>query len=643
MSNPEIVYQDNKCLVSLGYLVKIGIDRTHIQNEITDNLKGLTKNWKCSEFGTGSDIYIEYTSLPDSASKLIPIPESIESSIQEAAAILDAESVLELIEARDEEFQNYISKYSEIEDKEKRLEYASKHSILDKCSDICFKRKRKRGTLKKLFEVLNILHCNPYGNLPYFRRVLNLIITEEEDIYDLVHHKTNGQTNQSATKFDEFHKNKLIVEMSAGSLKNVILKNINREALILGKKEISYTTLLRHITPEIENITAEPRYGYNHFKANQEPYILKEKPKYKYQVVEADGSRLQIPYLNEQNAIKFLKIYVVIDVYSSKILGFSLNEEENSQMTIDAFFMAFEQCRYVPAHIVTDLALSKSGDLIKFRDDTTLLFNTRWRTHFPEYPNAKGTVENFFRNFHIQIARKYFDYVGLSINARSDDHRLKKNTIKKLLENREQLKNRSDLIRFASSLIDQWNSQINKEMSPIQKDSIGKVKDAYAIANYEIARVCWKHAKRKIKRSKITILNGEYEIEKNENRASLNGVWVDVYYHKKANTFIYVFNGNKFIECANRKPRFKENAQSKFKKIKSNKKYRSYCKDRVKKSRLELKKIRSDDPVIGTIYEKSKENSNSTSEAFINKYYSPGEGEENQFIEAEYEHGVPTF
>ena len=261
-----------------------------------------------------------------------------------------------------------------------------------------------------------------------------------------------------------------------------------------------------------------------------------------------------------------------------------------------------------------------------------MLYTTLWREHLPDFPNAKGTVENFFRNFYILVIRKYFGAFGIGMSAKSDDFKLNKDELMRIKKNRHLLKTRSELILFAGTLINEWNTHITKEMSPLQKHNNAPIMDAEPIREEFIARLCWNKAERLIKKCTIHLGNYEYDVEKNDNRIKWNGEIVDVYYHNTMRDYLYLFNGDEFIEKINKKRFYTEESGSKFNKIKQNKSLRKYASELYDDNKKKLDEMEKDDPVIGVIHDADKACSNENYENFlIDNYLSDSESEEEKF------------
>lgn len=627
-TDEELVETNNNSHhIHLEKLVKIGVQESRIIEGMEKYLNGDSTNWKCSQNHLGQT-YFDVKFLPEDLSKKFNDSLSEDLSPLTPLEPLNGLKIINLLHAYQIGYKDHLYHYRHFPDKKCRM-YAQKHSVLLTCIDMYLRNNGQKGTLKWLFQALKYLKIKYYTNPDSFRRKLREILpkkteTDENTSFQLkplsfhIIHKNTTKPNKSRLKVTRWHKFKAMDLMAEGCLKTTILEKINE-----GKKanqKISYSTLLRLITNEMKNLTAEDRYGYDFFKANLEPYIRRRKPEYKLQVVEADGTRFQIPYYDKNEKFpRFLVIYVIIDVYSSMILGYSIGKTENTKMIIDAFHMMLEVHGYMPACVIVDKSSPHQSEEFKnFKSFSNKFYNTLWNEHLPDYPNAKGTVENFNLNFNVQIVRNLPNYLGLSMHAKSSNHKLRRDKYKKAVKNRKKLLSEDELKHLISTAINKWNQRITKDRSPEQKNNLGEVLDAKSIKEEHIAKLCWNSMDRKVRRSRVIINQLEYMIEKNKNRAEWNNLIVQVYYHSNHPEHVFIFKDDKFIEKCRLKRFYTESDGSKFHQIEKNKRFRTYCKAKVSENQNDLEKeevINSIFPVITG----SKDEANEAYEKFLHE------------------------
>lgn len=599
--------------ITKDQLINYGISSKKIEEGIRDNLSGKTNFWETVDLSIDKGISFLQSSLPANIEKLIPQKRD-ESLEVPKEYLLPGGKILDLMHAYEIEYQDHIYLFNEVDNESLRNKYARKYAVLSKCAQVYIDLKCKRGIKKKIYFTLRKIGIEYYTNEVSFKRIFNQFIHSEKP-HDLVRYNTSNRKRRRVT---EWHIAKIIDLLGQGYLVTAIKEELDN---INPSQKLSYSTIQDIITPEIRNIVSERRYGYRYFKKNLEPYIRRQKPSNIFQVVEADGSRFQIPYLDENGNIKFLKIFVIIDVCSSYILGFSAAPEEDTKMIIEAFMMMFDVHHLVPACVVTDNAKPIQSDrFIRFKEETHLDYGTIWRKHDPDFPNAKGTVESFFKNFHIQFIRNYNDYIGLGITCTSDEHKIKKEKVKQLYKNKKLLKSKTELIHFIGKLIHQWNTKLRSATSPEIRFNISDPLDAKPISNQEIARLCWEMSSGIVKNSKIQFSNNEYEIVSNETRRRWNTRLVEFYFHPKAPDFIFLYKERKFIDKIYLKRTYEENDPTKFHKIKQNKSFRAHIEDKYLENRESLNQIEYDAPFLSLFYEKNKLTSNEEFERFFNNY-----------------------
>lgn len=616
--HPDIIKSENQHLISRQFLIRRGIDEASIDMGIEQFLDGKSSNWNCLPLQESSEVYLSFNSLPTQ------VQESIDSNSELAVEKkgnlpLAGGHVLDLMKAFKKGAKDFQKQFNQLENEELRNKYARKYAVMLQCMNIYFELGCKRGSYKKIYECLRLLKIDYYKNQDSFNRAFRGFINSD-NFAESVLHKAIGKPNIAVQRLSDWHILKITDLLGQGHSRKEITRILKKVSP--PDKVVKYSSVCRAVSTRMKNITAEKRYGYDFFKKHLEPYILRQKPEYKLQVVEADATRFQIPYVNDEGKMRFLKMYAIIDTHSSLILGFSLFDEETTDMAIEAFFMMFEFHHMIPSCAIVDKSSAHTSHRFKqFKEDSNRMFGTLWREHLPDYPNAKGTIENFFLNFHTQIVKRYFDYLGLSFAAKSDEHRINRDKVKYLVKHRDQLRSKYELIQFCGRLISEWNDHITKDKSPTQKFNESEVRDAQLIDQSAIARLCWHHTTRKVSRSKIDFSNNEYSLEEDENRLNWNGEVLDVYYHPKIEDFVFLFKGDELIEKVLKKRRFPEESGSKFNQIKRNKSYRKFTNEQYLANKKNLETAEMDDPLISMYYEESKENINDQFSTFLEQQY----------------------
>lgn len=605
--------------ISKTALVDLGVHEGIINEGVTKYLDGKSKNWNWTSIGPNGDMIFQHDTLPPDIQAKVDWQVNNElKPISKEDFKIPGRCILDIVDS----FKNGSQEFMHLYQHTSRPEYyGQKHAVLLTCTRIYIEEiKCKRGGKKNLFLTLRQLGIGYYSDLDSFRKVFTKLLDCKSFSAEIQHGAT-GKPNVARTIVTKWHKLKAMDLMAEGSLKNEILKRMN-DSCRPGEK-ISYSTLKKVIDSKVENITKEDRYGYDIYKRDIEPYIRRKKPDYKLQVVEADGSRFQIPFYDPiRKKLRFLTLYVVIDVFSSMIVGFSTSESENTEMVLNAFWMMMAKQKYIPACVLVDNGLKNSEGWKEFQDETNRLFGTLWKKHLPDYPNSKGTVESFFKYFNVKYVRNYPNYLGLSIRAKSNDHRLQPEKVNKVNKNKKKVATYAETVFTCCRLISEWNRTITKSFSPEQKFNQGQIADARVVSEAEIARVCWTKLdeKRKVHRSHINFNNKEYELGNYDNINKYNGRKVEVYYHKSVTDYVFLFHEDQFIEKANVKPFFDEEDPLKFSKIKHNKALRDHNSMELKKAKSELEEIENTDPLFSTFFSNDKELENSEHERFIEEY-----------------------
>lgn len=338
-----------------------------------------------------------------------------------------------------------------------------------------------------------------------------------------------------------------------------IHEKLNDWCVINGHTKISISSIKRILAdPFIQNLCNRKRYGEEWYRTNIEPFNLREEPKENGELWQIDGSRLQFPYLTSFNKIGFLNLFVVMDVHSRKIVGYSLAPSENHVLVIDSIKSAVEKTGYVPNTMVFDNGSAFKHEKFRTLSNQLSHFGTRMIRHAPGKPNQKGHVERFFSTFQTTVCKHYDGYLGEGItskrvNARPSQEILKENFKKSNLRSRSQLEG------LAKKQIKEYNKlKLNKsKLSPSLKfKSAKKNKYAFPIGSNDFALLFWDRIKDyKIKNSMVILSKGshreiqyQYIIDGRMEKYSLNGKALNVLFHKTDRSIIKLFDQNeKFI------------------------------------------------------------------------------------------------
>ena len=122
-----------------------------------------------------------------------------------------------------------------------------------------------------------------------------------------------------------------------------------------GYSEVSVSSIKNILADKyIQNQCKPSRNGAEWIKTNLQPFRLREDPTANFELWQLDGSRFQFPYLTEDGKIAFLIFFVVLDVHSRKIIGYSSGKTENHILVKEALSMAVQETGFLPSEIIRD-------------------------------------------------------------------------------------------------------------------------------------------------------------------------------------------------------------------------------------------------------------------------------------------------
>lgn len=621
-------------------LIDLGIHEGIINKGVSENLNGKSQTWSWTSISPNGDMVFPYHTLPPDIQTKVDWQVSNElKPVAKEDFKIPGRCILDIVDS----FKNGSQEFKHLYQHTHRPEYyGQKHAVLLTCTKIFIEElKCKRGGKKNLFFTLKQLGIDYYKDLDSFRKVFTKLL-HCQNFSAVIQHGNTGNT--AYKKVNRWHEVKATLLMKECYLKTEILDRMNKTCR--PGEEISYSTLKKIIDSNIENVTKEERYGYDIYKRDIEPYIRRKKPDHKLQVVEADGSRFQIPFYDPiRKKLRFLTLYVIIDVFSSMIVGFSISKSEDTEMVLNAFWMMMAKQKYIPACVLVDNGLKKSEGWKKFQDETNRLFGTLWKKHLPDYPNSKGTVESFFKYFNVKYVRNYPNYLGLSIRSKSNDHRLRSDKVNEVYKSKKNVGTYSETEHIICGLISEWNQAITKSSSPEQKFNQGEVADAKVISEEMIARLCWESENRTIRRSRINFNNHEFELSDYQNINKYNGQSVSAYYHPSISDYVFLFDGDQFIEKALVKPFFDEEDGRKFAKINHNKGLRKHNSQLLASAKEELDEIEKSDPLFTTYFSNDKAFDNSEYERFLEEHVQNQNEQdlENELDQYEYNSNLASY
>lgn len=550
----NIIELGGEVYVLISFLEKYGVSSHTINNGTSRNRRRKTIFYEHFHDSVNKKkIWLKYSSLPIqllNSHKLPPIQDLMEVVEKE-----DENKTTDLIRnkllfAYENGYRKFIKYYLGVFHEKEIVElYARTHSLFSNCLELkqfgihikdIFPEYIKFGELQ--FQTKNIKS--------FYKKLLDYELNGGQ----IFIHKNYGSirekyklTEKHFSKIEELYRNS---KMFTG---REIHERLNIWAVKNGYSKVSISAIKNvMVNNEFQNRNRIYRNGDEWKKRIFDPFILREKPEYNGTLWQIDGSRLQIPYLNKGKP-GFLNYFVIHDVHSGKIVGYSLDKSENSNMIVEAIKMAVENCRYTPMEIVSDSTGSFKSTRFTILKEHLSLLGTQFRKHYPENPRDKGQVERFVGSFQTTVCKNIDGYIGEGIKSRRVDARPSNKVIREALKP-SNLRSEKELKELFPKLIEKYNNlKINNKQSPNLIFDISK-KDEYApdVSDNDFSLMFWNRIHEyKIKNSMILITEGsfrkqtyQYIIDDLDLRIRLNQRKVLVCYSKDKRSCIKLFDEN---------------------------------------------------------------------------------------------------
>lgn len=426
------------CLQAMELYIHVDIARLTfhinaktIKNGLCNNRNGRTNAWSHFKYADGT--YLNYD--------LIPKTSKVRNSLPLAAK--DAYNLLKQdVKVKEDIFRHvgdeilysnmlttycdrwpcYVKYYKELlRDKIQIQRYAQMHSLFEFIID----QEQKGRVLKNSFESFKRIILQEidgkykpvFSTLNYYAFLRKIREAKRIGIPQTLIHKAKGRRRSDLAVLNGEDRN-YIMSLKCSN-KNYTSRNI-QELLVEERgvfvsretiKKVGNDTLTRNVTKDFS-------IGNSYTKKNRRP-TLKRSFSFPGDEYQADGSKLQFVCVDHIGKIVKLVFYVVLDAYSRKVVGFSVDRSENAQMVRNAFKMSFLTERFLPAKIVVDNGPSyRDKDFQKFIK-TLQHYGVEWRFCHKDYPQEKAEVESFFSVFQKVICTKYPFYIGEGIKSKN--------------------------------------------------------------------------------------------------------------------------------------------------------------------------------------------------------------------------------
>ncbi|PQJ11765.1 hypothetical protein CJD36_008195 [Flavipsychrobacter stenotrophus] len=328
---------------------------------------------------------------------------------------------------------------------------------------------------------------------------------------------------------------------------NHITEQLNKYCKANGLPEVSRRTVGNHLQQsEVYNRLLSIR-NKEAFNKKVAPFSRRTGALNAGDLYYMDGSPTQIPcWNNDRTKVIRHTLFVVLDSYSRKIVGFHIAETEDRFTWLSAMKMAFSMAGALPAEIVYDNgSATTSAEFIQLKDKVKLM-GCNMRAALPGEPTAKAQVERWFGSFQSQYERMIEGFVGEGIRSKRETGRIDAEFLKKVHKDNGYLTYDS-LVETLSILVNAYNQKSTpKKAAPSVKFADNEKPNMRAVASDQLAFLFWKNREIKVSRSevKIAVRNVPYYygITDFNMQMQLNGQTVKVYYDECDMSSVHLFD-----------------------------------------------------------------------------------------------------
>ncbi|AJA67351.1 Integrase core domain [Myroides sp. A21] len=205
------------------------------------------------------------------------------------------------------------------------------------------------------------------------------------------------------------------------------------------------------------------KYGYSLSINKEELY-----PNYYWSI---DGTKLDWIHIWEPSTNKMgsaLKVDVVIDVYSEKIIGWSLGFSENHIEHFRAVKMAVNEAQCRPYYLTYDNQSGhKSQRMQTLYNELVAKDGGFHHAHKPK--ETKGPVEGVFRRLQQQVINRFWFSDGQSIKVRRADNRMNVDFIH---DNKAFLKTTDELVEAWQAVVNIWNNRKHPHQKKLSRNEV---------------------------------------------------------------------------------------------------------------------------------------------------------------------------
>lgn len=307
-----------------------GVPRQTIKTGLRRNRKEGNGKWEnCKDDHDKRCVWIRLSTIPLSTRKKYSIPEHFGGASKEPTTIDTYRERLQSV--INDDYATFLPEYVDIfpTNRKKALEHAKRHTLWHEISVIFDDAGRSKGIVKDLYNAYVALDFNlrfsHYTHFSQFSKKVRSFYHENGTITDLMTHGMRGKQNRKIT--NDFHTAIALYYLSQPQrfAYRLVTKMVNHFAETEGFKTISESWTKQLMANNAnKTLVSKGRYGNKYFNDNVKAYLPRRSSPYPNACWMIDGTPLQFWFKDENGRTKRAYIFVVIDVCSRAVMGYSV-------------------------------------------------------------------------------------------------------------------------------------------------------------------------------------------------------------------------------------------------------------------------------------------------------------------------------
>ncbi|MEZ4945577.1 MAG: transposase family protein [Cyclobacteriaceae bacterium] len=458
--------------ISAGLAISLfNFNKKTIHNGLINHSKNRSKYWMA--YKDRNAINIKYESIPVKTLNKHKLPLSSEGMLeilladqaekQDINVDYEIKSLqMDLDNIYENRWPPFLKAYEKrIPDKVERIRYAKAHALID----AIIKLHKSKWPTAVIFHVYKAIITNRLDELesPVFRTLSPVYFwriirnASRNGIVETIVHDSLGVPRNHQVKMTGQIKAFIRIQLRHPKrhLIKEVIKRVNKK-FNLELSESSIKTFKSTI--EKRNILEWYSNGETKSRQNEMPRLTRYLAEAPGEVYEGDFYKSQFICRSKTGEVIRLWLFVVIDVYSKKIVGWHAGRKVSETMAIQAFKMAFTEACFLPEEIIIDNDNIFKRPKFKRFVSRTNTYGVIWTKAFPNMPTWKSNIEGFFGIWQKMVSSQKW-YIGESVKSKNKSGNPNDEFVKQLWTRKSDMLNKEEMIEKFSKMFIDYNSK----------------------------------------------------------------------------------------------------------------------------------------------------------------------------------------